>query len=223
MQVIRQFLVGLTTRRSLASSATRPSQRRSYPRIRSVPPRIVAKFHSPIAHAGLQGVDRRGPSRHAERASDLHLRWWRGWDLNPRPSGYEPPGSRRCVHAAVRICPGEAPNPKKWWSFRGCPWEPVGDRRVDKVLPITPTSIRRLKSEGRGMWNRWRFSAESATGPGACSVMRLGRLARSAIRGGSVVRAPRRAGPHRPRRRSGPQACCCTRRRGSAARDRQPG
>ena len=32
---------------------------------------------------------RRGPLRSSERAPDLG-KWWRGWDLNPRPSGYEP-------------------------------------------------------------------------------------------------------------------------------------
>jgi len=26
----------------------------------------------------------------SETGPDLVLRWWRGWDLNPRPSGYEP-------------------------------------------------------------------------------------------------------------------------------------
>ena len=25
-----------------------------------------------------------------ERGPELRIRWWRGWDLNPRPSGYEP-------------------------------------------------------------------------------------------------------------------------------------
>src|SRR4029078_2894184 len=38
----------------------------------------------------LDDITTRAPFRKAERASDLRLRWWRGWDLNPRPSGYEP-------------------------------------------------------------------------------------------------------------------------------------
>ena len=29
-----------------------------------------------------------------KRGSDLRFRWWRGWDLNPRPSGYEPSDRR---------------------------------------------------------------------------------------------------------------------------------
>src|SRR5207248_4757728 len=56
----------------------------------------------------------RSPPRNAEgrccrTGPDLHLRWWRGQDLNLRPSGYEPDElpdcstprrSKQCTHVA---------------------------------------------------------------------------------------------------------------------------
>src|SRR5947207_7557277 len=46
---------------------------------------------------------RRGPPR--GRASDLLIRWWRGRDLNPRPSGYEPDELPDCS------------TPRRWFAF----------------------------------------------------------------------------------------------------------
>ena len=50
-------------------------------------PRPVYRFH-PVEHPVEHNRTRRGPALGG--ASDLRLRWWRGEDLNLRPSGYEP-------------------------------------------------------------------------------------------------------------------------------------
>jgi hypothetical protein len=60
---------------------------------------------------------------------DLDFRWWRGRDLNPRPSGYEPPDQRPRRYALAGIRPGQ----------RTCrrlpgrrPWALVGVRAAEQ-------------------------------------------------------------------------------------------
>ena len=60
---------------------------------------LVRQFH-PVEHPVERNRTRRGPALGG--ASDLRLRWWRGEDLNLRPSGYEPEGAlpySRCSRA----------------------------------------------------------------------------------------------------------------------------
>src|SRR5436309_525263 len=64
---------GFPTCRSRTRSVTQPWLRRSHLHIRADLPRRVATWRLRFAPAHLQDVDKRGPSRHAERASDLHL------------------------------------------------------------------------------------------------------------------------------------------------------
>ncbi len=81
------------------------------------PSRCVTSRTSPSQRVPTRGVERgverrpenaRGTfSDLSEKAPDLVFRWWRGQDLNLRPSGYEP--SDRCVFpcGSVPISPSE--------------------------------------------------------------------------------------------------------------------
>src|SRR5688500_3675900 len=93
--------------------------------------------------------------------SDLHLRWWRGQDLNLRPSGYEPdelpdcstprrasddssgPSQRqRAARGRVPLVPGEPP-------AAGLQVDLLGSAPVDgDLLPLQHGAIRRLAAEG---------------------------------------------------------------------------
>jgi hypothetical protein len=77
---------------------------------------VLAALAQPLVNAlSTEFVDRvltsrtQKPSPLPERASDLVL-WWRGRDLNPRPSGYERPGQGVALSALV------GPHRRKAWS-----------------------------------------------------------------------------------------------------------
>jgi hypothetical protein len=73
---------------------------------------VLAALARPLVNAlSTEFVDRvltsrtQKPSPLPERASDLVL-WWRGRDLNPRPSGYEPSGPVGDRGVRIGVCSG---------------------------------------------------------------------------------------------------------------------
>lgn len=116
---------------------------------RSVPARVVATFvvsrrtveiavEEPAEDAREALADR------SERASDLGLRWWRGWDLNPRPSGYEPVGQAPGPYRPVSGGTSELGFRASLMSACVAARRPVPDRTVEAT--VEGSSWRRLDS-----------------------------------------------------------------------------
>ena len=95
--------------------------------------------HEPGPHTQLseqpgRRSGRRSPeqqkSRSSRTGSDLRIRWWRGRDLNPRPSGYE--------HRHTGLRPSDLVGPRSRWSRSAVSGELAGP---SSSVPIRRSSF----------------------------------------------------------------------------------
>gem|GEM_PF-5755231 len=102
---------------------------------------------SAFAHHDRRVVDQRRRALFGEpkRAPDL-LFWWRGWDLNPRPSGYERIGQRSAVvGAGTRQIPLNPCRPRSPGHFASSSFRPVATRGS----PVTRGLMTNVMTRGR--------------------------------------------------------------------------
>ena len=114
-----------------------------------------------------------------EVGPDLRLRWWRGWDLNPRPSGYESPAqpvplrTGSCPLAGIspiivpptchRVKPRTEPHSRRNSRNRGRSVQQRGTRRAPG-----PADVGSLL---RGFVEAWLGTDHGPSGwPWSCSV-----------------------------------------------------